>query len=189
MRKKVIWVVAGAVIVIAAGVVIATSNRTDNTTDIALNESVSTEASENAQNAANGTEVTEDEQSSSVSDGGIEISTAEIGTQASYYDTEIDGTTVEILAVLASDGTVHLAMNTCQVCNGSPYAYFEQDGDYFVCQNCGNRFSSDEIGLVSGGCNPVPVTEDDYTENDGIITVSESFLEENAYRFSKWKQF
>ncbi|MCD7943761.1 MAG: DUF2318 domain-containing protein [Clostridia bacterium] len=189
MQKKAIWVIAGIVIVIAAGVVIATSNRTDNTTDTALNESVSTEVSENTQNAANSTEDTEDEQSSSVSDGGIEISIAEIGTQASYYDTEIDGTTVEILAVLASDGTVHLAMNTCQVCNGSPYAYFEQDGDYFVCQNCGNRFSSDEIGLVSGGCNPVPVTEDDYTESDGIITVSESFLEENAYRFSKWKQF
>ncbi|MCD7880148.1 MAG: DUF2318 domain-containing protein [Clostridiales bacterium] len=189
MRTKIIWVIAGFVVVIAAGVVIATSNRTDNTTDTTLDENASTELSENTQNVTNDTEDAEDEQSASVSDGGIEISIAEVGTQASYYDAEIDGTTVEILAVLASDGTVHLAMNTCQVCNGSPYAYFEQDGDYFVCQNCGNRFSSDEIGLVSGGCNPVPVTEDDYTESDGIITVSESFLEENAYRFSKWKQF
>ncbi|MCD7928628.1 MAG: DUF2318 domain-containing protein [Clostridiales bacterium] len=119
----------------------------------------------------------------------IEIIEENVSTQASYYDIEIDGTTVEIFAVLASDGSVRLAMNTCQVCNGSPYAYFEQEGDDFVCQNCGNHFSSDEIELTSGGCNPVPITEDDYSEENGIITVSISFLEKNAYRFSNWKQF
>ncbi|MCD7950549.1 MAG: DUF2318 domain-containing protein [Erysipelotrichaceae bacterium] len=123
------------------------------------------------------------------SDEGIKIVIDEVSTQATYYDTEIDGITVEVLAVIASDKTIRLAMNTCQVCNGSPYAYFIQDGDYFICQNCKNEFSSDEIGLVSGGCNPVPITEDNYTENDGIITINETFLEENAYRFSKWKQF
>ncbi len=126
---------------------------------------------------------------SSTAGGRIEIIAENVSTQASYYDIEIDGTTVEIFAVLASDGSVRLAMNTCQVCNGSPYAYFEQDGDDFVCQNCGNHFSSDEIGLTSGGCNPVPITEDDYSEENGIITVSSSFLEKNAYRFSNWKQF
>ncbi|MCD7981427.1 MAG: DUF2318 domain-containing protein [Clostridiales bacterium] len=129
------------------------------------------------------------ENASGTAEDGIEINVEDISTEASYYDTEIDGTDVEIFAVLASDGTVRLAMNTCQVCNGSPYAYFEQEGDDFVCQNCGNHFSSDEIGLTAGGCNPVPITEDDYTEENGIITVSDSFLEENAYRFSNWKQF
>ncbi|MCD8323460.1 MAG: DUF2318 domain-containing protein [Clostridiales bacterium] len=129
------------------------------------------------------------ENTSDTADAGIEIRVEDISTSASYYDTTVEGTTVEIFAVLASDGTVRLAMNTCQVCNGSPYAYFEQDGDDFVCQNCGNHFSSDEVGLTSGGCNPVPITEDDYTEENGIIRVSDSFLEENAYRFSNWKQF
>lgn len=119
----------------------------------------------------------------------IKIEAADIGTEADYYVAEIDGTTVEIFAVRASDNTVRLAMNTCQVCNGSPYAYFEQEGNYFICQNCGNRFSSDKIGIESGGCNPVPITEEDYTEENGIITVSESFLEENARRFTNWKQF
>ncbi len=129
------------------------------------------------------------ENTSDTADAGIEIRVEDISTSASYYDATVEETTVELFAVLASDGTVRLAMNTCQVCNGSPYAYFEQDGDDFVCQNCGNHFSSDEVGLTSGGCNPVPITEDDYTEENGIITVSDSFLEENAYRFSNWKQF
>lgn len=129
------------------------------------------------------------ENTSDTAEAGIEIRVQDISTTASYYDTTVDGTTVEIFAVLASDGTVRLAMNTCQVCNGSLYAYFEQDGDDFVCQNCGNRFSSDKIGLTGGGCNPVPITEDDYAEESGIITVPDSFLEENAHRFSRWKQF
>lgn len=119
----------------------------------------------------------------------ITIDAAEVGTTASFYDYDADGTTVEVLAVKASDGTVRLALNTCQVCSGSPYAYFVQQGEYFICQNCGNAFSSDEIGLSSFGCNPVPVTESDYTVEGDLITISAEFLEENASRFTNWKNF
>lgn len=117
------------------------------------------------------------------------IEANEIGTEASYIDYDANGTTVQVLAVRASDGSVRLALNTCQVCNGSPYAYFEQDGDSFVCQNCLNRFASTDVGKVSGGCNPVPVAEDVYTEQDGTMTIPSAFLEENAYRFTNWKKF
>lgn len=117
------------------------------------------------------------------------IQMEEIGSDASYFDYEVDGVTVQVFAVRASDDTVRVALNTCQVCNGSPYAYFEQDGDDFVCQNCGNRFASTAVGRVSGGCNPVPVTEETYTEQDGVITIPADFLEENATRFVRWKQF
>ncbi|MCD7845662.1 MAG: DUF2318 domain-containing protein [Oscillospiraceae bacterium] len=131
----------------------------------------------------------EDSTVASVSEGDLLIQTADIGTEASYFDYDADGITVEVLAVLASDGTIRLALNTCQVCNGSPYAYFVQEGDDFICQNCMNRFSSTDVGVVSGGCNPVPITAEDYTEADGVITVPTSFLEENASRFVNWKQF
>lgn len=117
------------------------------------------------------------------------IQAAEIGSTASYFDYDAGGTTVQVLAVRASDDTVRLALNTCQVCNGSPYAYFEQDGDTFVCQNCKNRFASVAVGLVSGGCNPVPITAETYREQDGTITVPAAFLEENAVRFRNWKKF
>lgn len=117
------------------------------------------------------------------------IQAGDIGASASYFDFDADGTTVQVFAVRASDDTVRLALNTCQVCSGSPYAYFEQSGDAFICQNCGNRFASTDVGRVSGGCNPVPITEDIYTEQDGTITVPASFLEENASRFINWKKF
>lgn len=117
------------------------------------------------------------------------IPAAEIGTEASFFDYDVDGITVQVLAVRASDNTVRLALNTCQVCNGSPYAYFVQEDDEFVCQNCHNRFSSTDVGKVSGGCNPVPITSEDYREENGALIVPHSFLEENAARFTNWKKF
>lgn len=119
----------------------------------------------------------------------IVIETAAIGAEASFYDYDAGGTTVELLAVQASDGTVRLALNTCQTCNGSPYAFYVQDGDAFVCQNCGNRFSSTMIGQSRGGCNPVPIPEDSVTVMDDTITVSAAFLEESASLFTHWMDF
>ena len=80
----------------------------------------------------------------------ITIQTGDIGTDATYINYDAGGLTVQLLAVQASDGTVRLALNTCQVCRGSPYAYFVQDGDWFIYQNCGNRFATTEIGIASG---------------------------------------
>ena len=119
----------------------------------------------------------------------LTVHTYEIGTQASFFDYDADGITVQVLAVRASDDTVRLALNTCQVCNGSPYAYFVQDGDDFVCQNCHNRFSSTDVGKVSGGCNPVPITAEVYQEENGTLVVPATFLDENAARFENWKKF
>lgn len=122
-----------------------------------------------------------------LTDGAVVIDTSEIGETASCYDYNADGTTIEVLAVTASDGSVRLALNTCQVCQGSPYAYFVQEGDSFICQNCGNAFSRDDIGLEAGGCNPIPVTEEDYEETDGLITISDDFLNKYKDSFANWK--
>lgn len=119
----------------------------------------------------------------------VVIDTGALSGEAVFYDYDADGITVELFAVKASDGSVWLALNTCQVCNGSPYAYFVQNGDYFICQNCGNRFASTQVGLVSGGCNPVPITQEDYELRDGLILVSTEFLTLNAARFRNWKNF
>ncbi len=206
-----IWLAAGIVAILAAAAAITTAKSPDTashavtqedssgaTAYAAAQKASSSEAAQStADNASDASPEdtlkdvsgTTDDETGSTANSKIEINMEEISSQASYYDIEIEGTVVEAFAVLASDDTVRLAMNTCQVCNGSPYAYFEQDGDYFVCQNCGNRFSSGQIGVTGGGCNPVPITADDYTEENGIITISDSFLQENAYRFSNWKQF
>ncbi len=119
----------------------------------------------------------------------VVIDPAALSEKAAFYDYDADGITVELFAVKASDGSARLALNTCQICNGSPYAYFVQAEDYFICQNCLNRFASTQVGLVSGGCNPVPITQEDYSLQDGTILIPTEFLEMNAARFTNWKNF
>ncbi len=120
---------------------------------------------------------------------GVVVDTARLGAAATFFPYRADGVDMEVFAVKTAAGEVRLALNTCQVCNGSPYAYFKQEGDAFICQNCGNRFSAEQVGVVSGGCNPVPITEQDFTLEDGNLTVPAAFLEKNAARFKNWKKF
>ena len=117
----------------------------------------------------------------------VTIVVADVTEAATYYNYDADGTTVQLFAVRASDGTVRLALNTCQVCTGSTKAYFVQSGDAFVCQNCGNSFAADEVGEEAYGCNPIPITSADYAEADGVIIVSADFLEGYASSFARWK--
>ena len=100
-----------------------------------------------------------------------------------------DGLTVGLLAVRASDGTVRTAFDTCQVCNGSPYAFFEQKGDQIQCQNCGNVYSLDMVEQERGGCNPIPIMADEKTVTDTEIIIPSALLEENAAIFENWKKF
>ena len=121
--------------------------------------------------------------------GDIVIDEASVSETASFYDYDANGVTVEAFAVKASDGTVRVALNTCQVCNGSPYAYFVQQGDNFICQNCKNAFTRDSIGIAHGGCNPAPLTQSDYQTEDGKIIIPSSLLDGYAADFTNWKKF
>lgn len=95
---------------------------------------------------------------------------------------------MEVMAVKASDGTIRTAFNTCQVCTGSPRAYYKQQGDTVICQNCGNRFKMNMIEQQRGGCNPIPIMKQEKTEDGTSITISKAFLEQNTGLFpSNWK--
>ena len=121
--------------------------------------------------------------------GDLVIQSGKIGTEASFFDYDANGTTVQVFAVQASDGTIRLALNTCQICNGSPYAYFIQDGDMFICQNCMNRFASTEVGIAGSGCCPIPISENVITQEAGTIIIPSSFLDESAALFENWKKY
>ena len=63
----------------------------------------------------------------------------------------------------------------------------EQEGDYLICQNCGNRFALDEVEITRGGCNPVPITDEYKTVTDDKIIISKDFLEQATVIFRNWK--
>ncbi len=114
----------------------------------------------------------------------IKINTNDITSNATYYNYEIDGHIIQIFAVKASDGTVRIAFNTCGACNPSPMAYFVQKGNYFECQNCGNMFEIDEIGLVNKpGCSPIGILDDNKNVDGDNITISSGFIETYKQKF------
>ncbi len=118
----------------------------------------------------------------------VVINKSEISETVKFYPVKIGKKNMEILAVKASDGTIRTAFNTCQVCNGSPRAYYKQEGDILVCQNCGNKFSMDMIEQQRGGCNPIPIFGEDKTDDGTNLTISKEFIEQNKDLFTdNWK--
>jgi len=120
--------------------------------------------------------------------GDLKILKSEVSDTVKFYPYKADRTNMEVLAVLAGDGTVRTAFNTCQVCYDSGRGYYEQEGNELVCQNCGNRFRLDQVELIKGGCNPVPITAEDKTEDDTSIVISQAFLEDNKGLFGNWRK-
>ena len=110
-----------------------------------------------------------------------------VSETATFYPVEVNGTNMEVLAVQAPDGSVRTAFNTCQVCYDSGRGYYKQKGNVLVCQNCGNRFTMDQVEVVSGGCNPVPILPANKTVTNDFITISNSFLKEAKVIFENWK--
>jgi len=124
----------------------------------------------------------------SLKDEDVVINVDEITPAAKFYPVEVEGTPMEVIAVRASDGTVRTAFNTCQVCYDSGRGYYTQEGAALVCQNCGNRFRMDQVEVVSGGCNPVPIFPKYKTVTDKTITVPYAFLKEAKAIFGNWKR-
>lgn len=122
-----------------------------------------------------------------VVDSDIVIPLSEVSETAGFYPAEINGIRLEVLAVKAPDGTIRTAFNTCQVCYDSGRGYYQQDGNVLVCQNCGNRFRMDQVEVVSGGCNPVPIFDENKTVDGTSITISADYLREATVIFSNWK--
>lgn len=120
--------------------------------------------------------------------GDLVISKDGITENVKFFPYKAGNVKMEVLAVKASDGTIRTAFNTCQVCYDSGRGYYEQDGSELVCQNCGNRFHLDQIELMRGGCNPVPILEDFKTDDGTNIIIAQSLLEEASVLFGNWKK-
>ena len=123
-----------------------------------------------------------------VANGDLVISISDISSTAKFYPVEVDGTKLEVLAVKAPDGTIRTAFNTCQICYSSGRGYYKQEGNVLVCQNCGNRFDMDQVEVLSGGCNPVPIFPENKTVDATNITISGDFLAEAKGIFANWKK-
>ena len=102
------------------------------------------------------------------------ISRDQLTAEPLFVDVKQDKTAMQIIALLDADGTPRLAYNTCQVCAGSPYAYFAYQQGALVCQNCGNAF---DLSSVT-----------DYQTVADTITIPAAALKQASAAFANWKK-
>ena len=75
-----------------------------------------------------------------------------------------------------------MAIDACDVCHAALKGY-SQDGEWMVCNNCGQRFHVDGIGEENqdGGCNPgfimVEITEDYVLIEPEVLEASSWYFE------------
>lgn len=145
-------------------------------------ETNKTETNETANNTANNNanEIKEGEK--------LVIPISDLSEKATFYPVKVDGTEMEVIAGKDSQGEIRTAFNTCQVCYDSGNGYYRQLGEELVCQNCGNSFTMDVVGETGGGCNPVPILEENRTVTDSEIQISYEFLKESSDVFVNWKR-
>ncbi len=75
---------------------------------------------------------------------------------AHFYTFMANGLPVEFFVIWTPDNVIRTALDACDVCYRAKLGYHE-DGQFMVCNNCGNRFPVGQIDIVNGGCNPTPL--------------------------------
>jgi len=73
-----------------------------------------------------------------------------------YYEFQDGAKSVKFFVIKDNYGTIRAAFDACDVCYPEKKGY-RQEGDYVICNNCGQRFHESRINEVRGGCNPSPL--------------------------------
>lgn len=96
----------------------------------------------------------------------IPVSAINDGKAHHYQVKAADGTLVTFFVLKSRDGVIRAAIDACDVCYKAGKGYY-QDEDFMVCVNCGQRFASNRINIVKGGCNPAPL--DRMVQGDNLL--------------------
>jgi uncharacterized membrane protein len=60
---------------------------------------------------------------------------------------------IRFFVVKSTDGVIRAAFDACEKCFRAKKGYAQQGND-MVCINCGLKFRTDKVNVVTGGCNP-----------------------------------
>lgn len=99
--------------------------------------------------------------------------------QVHHYAYRSGNTAVRFFLLKAPDGTVRAALDACTACYRAKRGYSPK-GDTMICNNCGMAFRSTDVGIRSGGCNPIPISA---TAQGDSILIPARDLEEGVKYF------
>ena len=101
---------------------------------------------------------------------------------AHYYNTELPGGKTVYFFVLKDKNDIYrVAANACQVCFDARMG-FRQEGDFMVCNTCGNKYPLTKIATEKGGCNPGPINPN-LEVKDGKVVIKQLDIEQVAEFF------
>lgn len=113
----------------------------------------------------------------------IPLSDVSDGAAHFYRVKAENGVVVRFFLVKSRDDVIRAAIDACDVCFQAGKGY-GQNGDYMICKNCGQRFAMDKINVISGGCNPAPLTR--RIEGDMVILSMKDINDNSWYcRYSE----
>lgn len=113
-------------------------------------------------------------------DGKIRFSSVDFNDgKARFYRFNGQSGPVDFFIVRSHDGVIRSAFDTCDVCYKALKGY-RQEGDDMVCNNCDQRFKTDMINVVKGGCNPAPLQRQQVGET---VVIATNDIEKGAWYF------
>ena len=86
---------------------------------------------------------------------------------------------IDFFVVKSDDGVIRAAFDTCDVCYKALKGY-HQEGHEMVCNNCGQRFPTDKVNVIKGGCNPAPLLRQQVGET---VTIAAADIERGGWYF------
>jgi len=113
-------------------------------------------------------------------DGKISFASADYSDgKAKFYRFQGQSGPIDFFVVKSSDGVIRSAFDTCDVCYKALKGY-RQEGHEMVCNNCDQRFPTDKINIVKGGCNPAPLQRQEAGEK---VVIAATDIERGAWYF------
>ncbi len=113
-------------------------------------------------------------------DGKVRFAAADFADgKARFYRFEGNSAEIDFFVVRSQDGVIRTAFDTCDVCYKERKGY-RQEGNDMVCNNCDQRFKTDLVNVVKGGCNPAPLNRQQVGET---VVIATSDIERGAGYF------
>ena len=107
----------------------------------------------------------------------IPVSIFDDGKAHHFKVKSASGVMVTFFGLKSKDGVIRAAIDACDTCYRTGKGYV-QEGDYMVCQNCGQKFASNKINIVKGGCNPAPLARQILGDN---LVISMNDINANSW--------
>lgn len=86
---------------------------------------------------------------------------------------------INFFVVKSIDGVLRAAFDACDVCYQKKKGY-RQEGDFMICNNCGQQFRTDLVNEVKGGCNPAPLAR---RVDGGQLSVAQADILKGGWYF------